>query len=1041
MNTYKSLHVHTDMSLLDSCTNYKEMVDRSVELGLTAVCFTEHGTIAQWIDKKMYCEKHGVKYLHAIEVYLTEVLEPKVRDNYHTVLIAKNYDGVKEINALIEKSSREDHLYYKDRITFDEFLEISDNVIKMSACLKSPLRCLEDSHPYYERLAKHYDYYEIQPHIMLSNMQKDYNKRLYELSLKYDKPLVATNDVHYTTVYSGECRTILQMAKGIDYGDEDSFDLSLKSYEEFIDAFKNQDSLPIEIIMEAINNTNIISDMVEEFKIDLTPKYLNLYDDDEKVYMKRIHDMYLKKVSDGIIPLSKKYTIPMQEEIRVLKKLNMMGFMLFMSELTTWCWENNIPIGQCRGSVGGSLIAYITDITDVDPIIWNTVFSRFANEDRVELGDIDVDFPPDQRDLVYDYIIHRVGAENTAFISTVGTVAQRGAVDEIGRALHRMWIKDNPNDKEEFSPYSLSILEKVKEDFMNNPESTREERADIFYYYDGIIGTAVSKGIHPAGIVASNSPLSEDYGIYWQDGKRVLSINMEEVHEVSLIKYDILSLNNIQIIRDTCKFIGIPYPKSHEINWEDQNVWDDMVLASTGLFQFSGDYAFDCLQRFAPKKINDMSLVNAALRPSGATYRDDLFSGIPNVNPSIVIDELLKDNRGYLVFQEDTIKFLKDICGLSGSEADNIRRAIGRKQKDRLEKALPRILEGYCEKSPSPRDIAEEEAKIFLQIIEDSSNYQFGFNHSTGYSMIGYMCAYFRYYHPVEFVTAYLNNVETMDDFKSGIELAKLKNINIEDIEFGSSIDKYTFDKLNNTIYKGVASIKFCNSKMALELYDISKKYKFKSFYDVIKCVTEETSVNTKQMNILIILGFFKKFGQNKYLMDIYKTFQDFNGRLQISKNKLEELGVTESLMKKYSKKETEKLYKELDIDGLVKELIVSIPNKPLGIKIQMKYEMEFLEYVIYKNDKVSENYYFVVDFKTYKNKMTPYLMLYRIKDGVQVKTKITKASMFEEDPFELYSVLGKVEFREVKKKKFINGQYISTDEKELVISNYELLA
>ena len=1040
MKNYTPLHMHTDMSLLDSCTNYKEMIERAVGLGFSALCFTEHGTIAQWIDKKNYCEKYNIKYLHGIEIYLTETIFPKVRDNYHTVLIAKNYDGVREINSLIELASREDHKYYKDRITFDEFLEITDNVIKISACLKSPLKCISDDNQYYERLAMHYDYYEIQPHIMAKDIQANYNKKLYEMSLKYNKPLVATNDIHYTTKYGGECRTILQTAKGIEFDDEDSFDLCMKSYTDFCNAFASQGALSEDVIMEAINNTNVIANSVEAFELDTSPKYLKLYEDDEKVYKERIRAMILDKASRGIVELNDTYLSRLKEEMKALSKLNMMGFMLFMSELLGWCWENNIPTGPCRGSVGGSLVAYITDITDVNPIKWDTIFSRFANEDRVELGDIDVDFSPDQRDLVYDYIINRVGEENTAFISTVGTAAGRRAIDEIGRALHRIWMKNNPKDSELNSPYTLPKLEKVKSEFDADPDTTRTKYKDIFYYYDGISGAAISRGIHPAGIVASSTPLSADYGVYWQDGKRVLSINMDEVHEVSLIKYDILSLNNIQIIRDTCAMANIPYPKSHEIDWEDERVWNDLLISPAGIFQFSGEYAFDCLKRFNPRKINDMSLVNAALRPSGATYREDLLSGYFHHNPSAVIDELLKDNKGYLVFQEDTIKFLQDICGLTGSEADNIRRAIGRKQKDRLDAAMPKILEGYCQKSDSPRNVAEEEAKTFLRIIEDSANYQFGYNHSVGYSMIGYLCAYYRYHYPIEFITSYLNNVDKMDDIKTGIELAKLKKVTIEDIQFGSSIDKYTFDKSTNTIYKGIASIKFCNAKIALELKEVADTTNIDNFVELVDYITKNTSVNTKQLNILIILGFFKKFGENKYLMDIVEVYNNLSNRNQISKDKLESLGLTKELITRYSAKETEKLYKEINIIGLINEIIRNIPNKPLPIQLQMEYEMKYLEYIVYKNPDVDYGYYFVSEFKTYKNKNMPYLTLYRIKDGIQFKTKIAKSFVFEQNRFKLYSVLGNVQLNQVPKRKFVNGKFELTNEKELVLSDYVVL-
>ena len=176
------------------------------------------------------------------------------------------------------------------------------------------------------------------------------------------------------------------------------------------------------------------------------------------------------------------------------------------------------------------------------------------------------------------------------------------------------------------------------------------------------------------------------------------------------------------------------------------------------------------------------------MRPSGESYRDRLIAHEPNKNPSELIDKLLAPNHGYLCFQEDTTKFLQEICGLSGSDADNVRRAIGRKQMDRLQDALPQILEGYCKMSDKPRDIAEQEAKQFLQIIEDSSNYQFGYNHSTGYSMVGYLCAYMRYYHTKEFVCAFLNCAKDETDVHNGTALAKQRGIKIINPKFRKSL-------------------------------------------------------------------------------------------------------------------------------------------------------------------------------------------------------------------------------------------------------------
>ena len=279
--------------------------------------------------------------------------------------------------------------------------------------------------------------------------------------------------------------------------------------------------------------------------------------------------MFKDKVDKGII---KKHHIPaykkaIKEEFKVLDKIGMTGFMLFMSELLTWAYENDIPYGNCRGSVGGSRIAYITDIIDLDPEEWNTVFSRFANESRKEIGDIDVDFSPSQRQLVYDYIINRFSQDKTAYILAVTTVGDKGTIDEIGRALHYEWLKHQPKDiDEKLSPYNIDNMMIVKGEYESSPEKTRLKYPEVFYYFDGIYGTTISQSMHPAGIVASPVTLTDNYGTFWNDGMKILSINMEEIHEVSLVKYDILGLKNVEIIKDCRAYAGLKYPKSYEID-------------------------------------------------------------------------------------------------------------------------------------------------------------------------------------------------------------------------------------------------------------------------------------------------------------------------------------------------------------------------------------------------------------------------------------------------------------------------------------------
>ena len=1037
MSNYVTYHLHTELSLLDSCTNFKLYIDKAKKLGQTAICFSEHGNIYNWIEKKMYCKEQGIKYLHGVECYLTEKLLQsneetgeltKVRDNYHTILIAKNYAGFQELNTLVDLSTQEDHFYYKPRLTLDEFKNISNNIIKISACLASPLNKLRD-----ESLIKYYDYLEVQPHVN-SEDQKEYNKWLLQMSIKHHKPLIAGTDTHNLDKYKAECRSILQKAKHIVFTNEDEFDLTYKSYDELVEMFKQQGVLPEREYLDALENTEIMAASVEDFELDTSFKYPKLYEDEEKVFKQRINKMYQEKLKKGIIKNNPRYVAQIREEMRVFKKIGMVGFMLFMSELICWCWDNGIPIGPCRGSVGGSVIAYITDIIDVDPIVWNTVFSRFCNEHRTEIGDIDVDIAPTQRHLVYEHIIDKFGSDKTAYILAIGTISDKGTIDEIGRALSEKWISNSAEYQAEYkkmcdtikelnekiargeneaanlygiwateesgyrrlreirdsdaNPYSLGNIACIKKEYEENPDATKQKYPDIFYYFDGLVNTAISQSMHPAGIVVAPLTLPDNYGTFWQDGKRIMMINMEEIHEVSLVKYDLLGLKNVEIIKDTCKLAGIPYPKSHTINWEDQSVWADMITAPAGIFQFEGDYAFKMLKEFVPHKINDMSLVNAALRPSGASYRDRLLAHEINHNPSEIIDELLKDNFGFLVFQEDTIAFLQNICGLSGGDADNVRRAIGRKQKDRLEAAMPEILEGYCKMSPKPRDVAEQEAKEFLQIIEDSSNYQFGFNHSTGYSMIGYLCAYMRYYYPEEFIAAYLNNANNEDDIRYGTELARVKNITIHPIKFRHSGAEYTVDKETHSLYKGCSSVKFLSADMAEQLYAMRDK-RFNSFTDLLSVFPG----NSKQLSILIRLNYFSEFGGSLRLLKIAELYDKYNGKKVLKKEKLE---LPVEIVERYAKSSTEKQYRfeEEGMTAMLSELCGMVPDEQLPILAQIDAQKTYLGYIDLV-DPTKPTKAVILDINT---KYTPKISLYRLYDGQTLSVKLKKKD-YENNP------------------------------------------
>ena len=298
-------------------------------------------------------------------------------------------------------------------------------------------------------------------------------------------------------------------------------------------------------------------------------------------------------------------------------------------------------------------------------------------------------------------------------------------IDEIGRHLANEWLKTHKDAAQ--NPWSLNKIAKIKEEFEKDEEKTREKYKQLFYYYDGLIDTKISQSVHPAGIVISPITLRDNYGVFNKDGEPCLMLDMDNIHDYTgLAKYDFLILTTVQIIRDTCNYLGTKYPRTYEIDWNDDAVWNSMLKDSTGIFQFTGAYAFDSLKKFKTHSIFDMSLVTACIRPSGASYRDALLARKEHKNPSELIDNILKDNNGYLVYQEDIIRFLQEVCGLSGSEADSTRRGIARKRTDILDKMMPRILDGYCSMSDKPREVAEEEAKEFLKIIQDASSYMFG---------------------------------------------------------------------------------------------------------------------------------------------------------------------------------------------------------------------------------------------------------------------------------------------------------------------------
>ena len=703
-NNYTVYHCHDYYSLLDSCTSPEEYIKRASELKMKALCISNHGNLFNWYERLRLCKKHGIKYLHGVECYITSAHVPKIKDNMHTILIAKNMEGFKELNRLMFLANQPDHTYYKHRLSIEEFLNISNNIIKISACIQSPLWKLRNDSEIMDALLKKYDYYEVQYHKFEDNIE--FTKMLCDYAKKYNKPLIVGTDTHSINQYKAECRTMLQYGKTeSDWGDsENACDLTFKTYDQLVELFLDQGVIPKETVLEALENTNAMADSCEEIVIDTHNKYPYLYGErDEEVLWEVLKKNYKDKLERGVITDSPEYLNSINEEMAIFKKVDMIGFMLFMSEMMSWAKEQHIATGVARGSVAGSMVAFISNITDVDPIRWHTIFSRFCNENRVDIADVDTDWFDQDRQKIYDYIINRFGTEKTGYVLAFGTLAARNTIDTIARGLRKM----KPDCK-----YKLEDMAEIKDLFDTNPKEARDKYPDLFYYYDGLLNTPVSQGQHPAGIIASPINLIDFCGAFLgSDGQQILPLDMDCCHDVGLVKYDILGLKTVGVIDKTCKMIGKHFPRIDEIDFDDQAVFDDMTANPITIFQFESAFAGECLSKMQCHSVFDMSLVNACIRPSGESYRDKLLAKQLNDTGSDLVNNLLSDSYQYLVYQEQINLFLSKICGFSGSDSDEVRRCVDENTQilmaDGNSKAIKDIKENDAVMSYNEYDVAE----------------------------------------------------------------------------------------------------------------------------------------------------------------------------------------------------------------------------------------------------------------------------------------------------------------------------------------------
>ena len=1068
MSNYTVLHCHTELSNgttnIDSVTKYEDYIKRASELGMKSIAITEHGNILSWLKKKDCCEKYGLKYIHGIEAYLTETIDTKVRDNYHCCLYARNWEGVKELNKLISNSynRNDNHFYYTPRILIDDLFKTSDNIIVASACLGGVFNKGNDEvkKRMLDFFIKNKDrcFLEIQHHNVKD--QIEYNKYLFKLSQEYGLKLVTNTDTHCLNKKHVKGRDILQKAKNIRFDNEDGWDLTFKSYDELIESYKQQNSLPMFVILEAMENTNRIADMVEEFTMDKSYKYPKLYDNSEDVLKQKINEGVIRTGIDKLPNYETEYLPRIYSELETYKHNGAVDFLLLDENIKTWGREHDIYPGYSRGSCSGSLICYLLGITDVDSVLHKLNFERFMNTERVSLADIDTDWQPNQREAIKDYVYSMEGLY-CADIITFNTVALKGSIRDCARALK----------------IDLSIVNDICENINDdNIESYREQYKELFEYVDIVNGTVVSIGTHPCGQVVSPIPLDENMGLLTLATCKnpVTMLNMKEIDSLNYVKLDILGLDNIQIINETCKLAGIERLTPQNVDDNDEAVWQSIKEDTLGIFQWDGSgsyYIKDLFSDETIKRIKEvypdfryidlMACGNGAIRPAGASYRDELAQGIFRDNGHKALNDLLAPTLGYLVYQEQIIAFLNQFCGYTMGEADIVRRGFAKKTG--TEQFIPQIKSGFIKTMKEKYEVEEEESEhiveSFIQVIEDASSYLFSLNHSLPYSYIGYICGYLRYYYPLEFMTVVLNVCkDDAEKTNKAIDYVKKHDMVIKPPKFRYSRAEYFMDKETNSIYKGMASIKYMNAQVSEELYKL-KDNQYNNFMDLLIDVYDKTSINSRQLSILIVIDFFEEFGKSQKLLDIVELYENIMSKKlkskkgEVSFNKAD-LPYPKEIIEKYAtEKSKEDKYKQYKVERaleLCNELMNDIPNieMPSIYKIRMNF------------DTMGEcNYYFedynpttciVVDVITkFKTKKA---WLFSIASGHIAEVNIGEG-YYNLQPFKALDVIDVFEITQKPKKerrevevedkngnKVTKMKYVPTGEMRLYLSEYHLL-
>lgn len=1034
MKRYENYHKHdheSNIMTLDCVVKNTDYIARSLELGCKNYFTTQHGWTGKFLEAYDLCKKNGLKMIYGAELYMVKDRTLKDNSNYHIVIIAKNQDGFYELNEIMSESNRSG-FYYKPRIDIELIKRLNpNNFFITSACVGGILRPSDDMKTLFEAVYSHFGnnfYLEVQNHPF--DIQINHNRNMLMLKQHYNMQIIHANDSHYIYPEQAKDRVKFLKGKGINYGDEDSFVLDFPDYDTVVERYKKQGLLSDWQIKEAMDNT-LIFDECEELHFNKEIKMPTIYpnytqEEKDKELAKHLSEKWNKEKVNVDKSRWQEYQNGIAFEYKIVKDTQMADYFLFNEKMVELAKEKygGVLSRTGRGSAVSFYINKLLGFTEIDrfeaPVpLYPTRFMSTARilETR-SLPDIDQNWADVSAPIAASKEL--LGEDGIYYMYALGTMKESSAFRNLCRAYEIPMDEYNEVGKN---------LDAFRTDKKWKPIIDEAQK---------YIGTIESVSPSPCSFVLSNKPLSRELGLIRVGNELCACIDGYTSDVWKFLKNDYLTVKVWKIISDFYKMIGQPIPNIRELLQKvDNRTWklyEDGMTAT--LNQADTDISTSMLKRYKPQTDAEMSAFVAAIRPGFASLVNTFLDREPYSTGVTEIDEILQPSYHFMLYQESIMAFLV-WCGMKEDHTYDIIKKISKKKftPEAKEELRQELLLGYKAKLGT-----EEGFDEVWQVVDDAARYSFNAAHAVSVAYDSIYGAEAKEHHPLEYFTTVLNEYQS-DNEKTSRIIAELDyfGIHLENIKFGKSKSEYTFDKNTNTIYKSISSIKYCNEVIANELYELGKNNTYKNFVDVIKDIKTKTSVNSRQLQILTILNFFSDYGSNKKLLQIIEMFEKFYDRKQIKKADVEVLGIDLNEFEGCYDNETQKMYKDLHMDRYVEKMSKKIEDKPLSIKEQIKYEQEYLEYIIYSNPKAPKNMFYVVEAKFYKDKTKPYLNLYNLRTGDTLKTKITSGKSFVERPFQTGNVINVTEFREKNKMKMVNGTWVKTPEMEKIVVGWDV--